>query len=114
MEVVTAVRDIEPYILDVTFEDGARRRVDVAPVLHKPVFAPLRDPSVFAAVSVDPVLGPVVWHNGADLAPEFLSWGPEAPPPGYFDPQHESEDVDADGHEVGQQAPLAGQLPSPR
>lgn len=87
MEVVTAVHLVGPYVLEVTFDDGARRRVDVEPLLAKPVFAPLRDVTYFAQVAVDPVLGTVVWPNGADLAPEFLYWGPQGPPPDYDDPK---------------------------
>lgn len=31
------------------------------------VFAPLRDPNMFDAVTVDPVLSTICWPNGADL-----------------------------------------------
>lgn len=72
---VVAVLVGDRYILDVTFADGTRRRVDVEPLLFGEVFEPLRDPARFAEVSVDPVLGTVVWPNGADLAPEFLYAG---------------------------------------
>ena len=75
MDVVVEVKVVEPYVLDVTFADGNTRRVDVAPLLHGEMFEPLRDQAVFAAVSVDPVLGTVVWPNGADLSPEFLRRG---------------------------------------
>ena len=37
-----------------------------------PMFGPLRDPTYFGRVSVDPVCGTVVWPNGADLAPTAL------------------------------------------
>jgi hypothetical protein len=37
------------------------------------VFAPLRDPLVFAQVAVDPETRTIVWPNGADFAPEFLA-----------------------------------------
>jgi hypothetical protein len=59
----------------VGFADGERRQVDVEGLLDGEVFRPLRDPEVFAQVMVDPVLGTVVWPNGADLAPEFLRAG---------------------------------------
>lgn len=72
MPIVTEVKVVRPYILEVTFGDGARRRVDVEPLLYGEMFEPLRDPALFAQVSVDPVLGTVVWPNGADLSPEFL------------------------------------------
>ena len=76
MEIVTAVRVIAPYVLEITFSDGVRRQVDVESALFGDAFAPLRDPTVFAQVSVDPVLGTTVWPNGADLSPEFLYSAP--------------------------------------
>jgi hypothetical protein len=72
MQVVTGVRVVRPYVLEVTFEDGACRRVDVEPALRGSVFEPLRDPARFAEAYVDDEAGTVVWPNGADLAPEFL------------------------------------------
>ena len=77
LEVVTAVRVIEPYILEITFADGLRKRIDVEPVLRGPIFEPLRDRTLFAQATVDLVLGTVVWPNGADLSPEFLYAAPE-------------------------------------
>ena len=75
MDVVSAVRVVEPYILHVTFADGVSTRVDVEPVLWGEMFEPLRAPELFAQARVDPVLGTVVWPNGADLSPEFLRAG---------------------------------------
>lgn len=75
MPVVVAVKVVRPYILEVTFEDGVRRRVDVEPLLYGEVFEPLKNPALFSQATVDPVLGTVVWPNGADLSPEFLYEG---------------------------------------
>jgi hypothetical protein len=61
-----------PHHLELSFSDGARAVVDVGPLLSGPVFEPLREPSYFARVSLDPVCGTVVWPNGADFAPEAL------------------------------------------
>jgi Protein of unknown function (DUF2442) len=72
MHTVARVEVLRPYVLAVTFEDGARREVDVEPLLTGEMFAPLRDRQLFGQVTVDPVLGTVVWPNGADLSPEFL------------------------------------------
>ena len=60
------------YRLEVRFNDGVRKTVDLAPLLTGPVFEPLRDPKYFARVVVDAQAGTVVWPNGADLAPEAL------------------------------------------
>jgi hypothetical protein len=72
MDIVTEARVIRPYCLEVRFEDGVVRQVDVESVLHGEVFEPLRDPAVFAQAFVDVALGTVVWPNGADLSPEYL------------------------------------------
>jgi hypothetical protein len=77
LEIVTAVRVIGPYVLEVGFADGVRRQIDVGPVLHGPIFEPLRDTALFDQVRVDPVLGTIVWPNGADLSPEYLYTAPE-------------------------------------
>lgn len=79
METVVAVRVLHPYLLEVTFADGERRRVDFEPFLGGEVFHPLRDPAFFARVAVDAELGTIVWPNGADLAPEFLYYGKQTP-----------------------------------
>src|SRR5581483_2623015 len=72
IEVVSAVRVLRPYVLEVTFADGVQGYVDVEPLLEGEVFAPLRDPARFAEAFVDADAGTVVWPNGADLSPEFL------------------------------------------
>jgi hypothetical protein len=72
VEVVTDVRVTRPYCLELTFDDGTRREIDVEAELWGEMFEPLRDPAFFAQVKVDDELGTVVWPNGADFAPEFL------------------------------------------
>ena len=72
MEIVTDVKAVRPYVLDLTFADGTRRTLDVEQELYGEVFEPLLDPAFFAKVTVDRQLGTVVWPNGADFSPEFL------------------------------------------
>jgi hypothetical protein len=92
IETVVAVQVIKPYVVEVTFEDGLRRQVDIEPLLWGEVFQPLRDPAFFAQVRVDPDSGTIAWPNGADLSPEFLYYGPEGPPPGYYEPVDVAEE----------------------
>lgn len=61
-----------PWSLELSFDDGTHKAVDVRPLLRGPIFEPLLDPEYFARVSVDPTCGTVVWPNGADFAPEAL------------------------------------------
>lgn len=72
MDRVTQVKVLPPYTLEVTFDDGLVRRVNVESVLWGEVFEPLRDPARFAEVEIDSLFGTVMWPNGADLATEFL------------------------------------------
>jgi hypothetical protein len=69
---VTSVEVIGDYKLRLGFDDGLVREIDLESELWGPVFEPLKDPTYFAKVRVDPELGTIVWPNGADLAPEFL------------------------------------------
>lgn len=69
---VTAVEVIGEYQLRLSFEDGTVGDVDFSSRRWKGVFEPLRDPSHFAQVRVDPELGTIVWPSGVDMAPEPL------------------------------------------
>jgi hypothetical protein len=69
---VAAVRYLHDHALWLRFSDGAEGEVDLGPELHGEIFEPLRDPTVFAQVVVDPELRTISWPNGADFAPEFL------------------------------------------
>ena len=75
METVVGVKVLGPYVLEVTFDDGTVRQVDLEPILSTEAFEPLRDPDLFAQAAVDPAGGRVYWPTGADLAPEFLYYG---------------------------------------
>lgn len=83
MKKAIAVRVRAPYVLVITFNDGSTRTLDMAGELDGPVFAPLRDPALFAQAKLDPTCGSVYWPTGADLAPEFLDCGAAGPPPAY-------------------------------
>ena len=107
-EAAVSVRVIRPYVIEVIFDDGFQREIDIEPFFWGEVFKPLRDPALFAQAAVDPTFGSVSWPTGADLAPEFLYYGEEGPPPGYYDaaePDEETEEaispVGAERHDTG-------------
>ena len=60
---VNRARHIRDHLLEIDFDDGTRKVVDVAPLL---------DEGFFGRLTVDPVSRTIVWPNGADLAPEAL------------------------------------------
>ena len=70
--VVTEVKVIPPYTLEVHFSDGFCRQIDLTDELWGEVFEPLKDPEFFAKAFVDEESGTVTWPNGVDLAPEWL------------------------------------------
>lgn len=69
---VLEARHVGAYIVWVQFRDGTTGEVDLGPVLHGPVFEPLRDPEVFRQFTIHPEFHTLVWPNGADVAPEYL------------------------------------------
>ena len=71
MERVTQVKALSDWRLEVRFSDGTAGVVSIKDRLFGPVFAPLKDPVLFAQASVDEY-GAVCWPNGADLAPDAL------------------------------------------
>ena len=66
-----------PYTLRVRFDDGLSRQIDFEPVLEGELFGPLRDPSIFARVAIDPEVYTLVWPTGADFDPATLHDWPE-------------------------------------
>ncbi len=70
---ITRARHLQDFTLWLDFDDGTSGEVDLRGQLQGPIFQPLLDPAFFAQVALDPELETVVWPNGADLAPEFLS-----------------------------------------
>ena len=74
---VTSVDYLGGYRLRVSFDDGLTRDLDLEPVLEGELYGPLRDPAVFAEVSLDPEVHTLVWPSGADFDPAILHDWPE-------------------------------------
>lgn len=72
MRQIVQVKTKENYQLEVVFADNEKKIVDITPLLFGAIFEPLKDKNEFAKASLDPVLGTVVWPNGADIAPEYF------------------------------------------
>jgi hypothetical protein len=74
-EVMHFVRDVKfvsDYKLQLKFEDGTLREVDLAPHLDGEVFESLRDPDRFRTVRLHSKVDTIVWDNGADMSADFL------------------------------------------
>lgn len=70
---VLEVRPLRDYQLWLRFDDGAEGVVDVSQLVRfEGVFEPLKEPSLFAQVTVCPDAGTICWPNGADLDPVAL------------------------------------------
>jgi len=67
---VKAVRALDDYELELSFDNGESRRFDAKPYLDRGIFVRLRDHAVFRAARV--VAGSVEWPNGLDLSYDTL------------------------------------------
>jgi hypothetical protein len=72
MHFVKNVIYVSEYKLQLSFEDGTVRLVDLKPHLDGEIFEPLKEINYFKTVWVNPDLETIVWHNGADMSPDFL------------------------------------------
>jgi hypothetical protein len=70
MHYVTEVEYQSGHRLLLTFGDGSRRRVDLAPHLDGEMFEPLRDIERFRTARLKSDIDTVVWDNGADMSPD--------------------------------------------
>ena len=70
---VTEVRVLSRYVVELTFETGEVRVIDLEPLLEGPIFDPLLDDyELFKQLTVDAESGTVIWPNGADISPRTL------------------------------------------
>ena len=77
---VTAFEIVEPFVLNVGFDDRTQQQIDFRPVLHGELYGALRDAAVFERVEIDPDAHTLVWPNGADFDPSTLHDWPAAGP----------------------------------
>ena len=70
---VTGARVLARYIVELTFDTGEVKVIDLEPLLRGPVFEPLlRDYQLFVQLRADNEAGTIVWPNGADVSPRTL------------------------------------------
>ena len=71
---VDEVRWLEGYRVEIVFNDGEKKAVDLEPLVFdttKTIFKQIQDLDRFKSIKVNPV-GGVEWEGGIDLAPEYL------------------------------------------
>ncbi|MBN2895068.1 MAG: DUF2442 domain-containing protein [Campylobacterales bacterium] len=67
---ITHARHLHDYQLEVTFNNGITKIVDLQNELDGEIFEPLKNLEQFQKVYLD--CGTIAWENGADFAPEYL------------------------------------------
>ena len=61
----------EGFLMEIVFETGEKRTVDLTPYLQGPIFKPLRDdPEAFKRVMI--AGGTLAWESGGDIDPDVL------------------------------------------
>lgn len=63
----------DDHTLLVLFENGEKKRYDVAPLLENEMFAPLKNLALFRAVEVEKGGYAVVWNSEIDIS-EYELW----------------------------------------
>jgi hypothetical protein len=69
---IVAVRCVRPYSIQIRFDNGIEKMIDLEPVLHGVMYGPLRERDLFEKVEIDPEVGTIQWPNGADFDPATL------------------------------------------
>jgi len=61
---------INDFVIQISFNDGTSKIVNLQEYLLGEVFEPLKDKNYFKNFKLS--LNTIAWENGADFAPEFL------------------------------------------
>ena len=77
---VSSFQKVAPFTLRVQFDDGTSQVIDFQPVLKGELYGPLKEPTLFDQVRIDPEVHTLVWPNGADFDPAILhNWSDAGP-----------------------------------
>jgi hypothetical protein len=73
---VSKVELLEGYTVQIEFEDGQEKTINLEPYLRGPIFERIRaDRDEFLSMKVE--AGVISWPNGADIDPDVLYYGLE-------------------------------------
>ena len=67
---VVKAKYISDYKIEIQFDDGSIKIVDLSNEIYGEVFEPLKDINYFKKFTLNPFT--IEWDNGADFSPEFL------------------------------------------
>ncbi len=67
---VEKAKYLNNYKIQLTFNTGEVKAVDLYNTLNKPIFEPLKKISFFKNFKMDPFT--IEWENGADFSPDYL------------------------------------------
>ncbi|MDI6770091.1 MAG: DUF2442 domain-containing protein [Anaerolineales bacterium] len=71
MNQIVFVAPLEKYLIEIEFDDGFRKIVDIRPFIGDGISADLLDEAYFRQVSLEEG-GGICWPNGYDFCPNFL------------------------------------------
>ena len=67
---VVRAQYVSAYLVDVHFDDGTHKVVDLSQWFNGPVFEPLKNKAYFRKFFLEAAA--IAWPNGADISPEAL------------------------------------------
>ncbi len=70
---ISEVNVIDNHTLLVKFDNKHKRKYDVAPLLEKEMFSPLKNPVLFKAVQVEQGGYAIFWNSDIDIS-EYELW----------------------------------------
>lgn len=89
--IITAVEAIDSTTIRIAWQDGSASSINLAELINKPAFAPVRDPAAFARVSVGLWGHSIAWDDELDLGADAL-WRMAKEQTGDFFPAAEFRD----------------------
>ena len=68
---IVEAQPLDDFWMELQFEDGTLKKVDLSPFLQGPIFEPIcNDIELFRSVLIEG--GTIAWENGADIDPDVL------------------------------------------
>ena len=69
---ILSCKPLPRYRLEIVFDDGLKKIVELKSVLAGKFYSALLDEKLFAEVQIDPESGVPIWPNGCDFDPTIL------------------------------------------